>query len=513
MGQGEARKAVPSAIGRYQILRELGRGAMGVVYEAHDPALSRNIALKVIQPLALGDVRMSETFEKRFQAEARIAAQLSHPGIVVVHDVGRDDESGTLFIALEHLEGRTLAEMTEDGRPIPWREAVRLTLGVARALDHAHAQGVIHRDMKPANVMVLASGETKIMDFGIASVEEARARLTAPGDFLGTPLYMAPEQALEGSADQRTDIFSLGAIAYTLLTGRPPFEGSNLLQLAARVVKDDPPPPSSLVPGIPAEVDRVVARAMAKAPEDRYPDARSMAAELQAILESRGRGAEGEVELVLAEEDPLAALVSGAAPARRSAAARPAGPSPATPSPAPATEPAGPMVGSRSAVSAALLLLALGLALVVAWWRERTTSIVPATNTATAPAAAPASPSAPSPRPVESPPASAEVGRLAVDFEHPLESGTLRIWVDDEPVLEEKLSGRVSKNALVFKLRKGTFNDVLEVSPGRHWVRVQVQWEDKEKTEQITGSFKPGVTRRLEVRVGRLRKNLSLEWK
>src|SRR5688572_24079192 len=160
----------PSQIGRYEIRGELGRGMMGVVYEAHDPALGRTIALKTIRlALAPGDQERDD-FERRFLAEARIAARLSHPGIVVVHDVGRDAAHGMLYIALEHLQGRTLADRVAEG-PLEWRDALRLVGRVAEALRYAHAQGVVHRDVKPANIMVLPTGEPKIMDFGIAKLE------------------------------------------------------------------------------------------------------------------------------------------------------------------------------------------------------------------------------------------------------------------------------------------------------------------------------------------------------
>ena len=148
-------------------------------------------------------------FEERFLIEARIAARLQHPGIVVVHDVGREPDTGILFIALELLKGRTLQDLLNDG-PLAWTDAVRLIARVAHALDHAHAEGVIHRDIKPANVMVLPSGEPKLMDFGIARVENAAATISVPGEFIGTPLYASPEQALGQPLDKRSDIFSFG---------------------------------------------------------------------------------------------------------------------------------------------------------------------------------------------------------------------------------------------------------------------------------------------------------------
>lgn len=256
---------------------------MGVVYEVHDPALHRTIALKTIR-LAVGTVKEREEYERRFLAEARIAARLSHPGIVVVHDVGRDEEKGILFIALEHLHGRTLAQMCDDGRPA-WKEALRIVARVAEALDHAHAQKVVHRDVKPANIMVLPSGQPKIMDFGIARLEAGHH--TATGHFLGTPLFMAPEQATGEPVDGRTDIFSLGSVAYNLLTGRPPFEAPNVPGVLARVAHQQPVPVTEHVAGLPEEVGYLLARAMAKAPADRYPRARMLAEDIDDVIAGR----------------------------------------------------------------------------------------------------------------------------------------------------------------------------------------------------------------------------------
>ena len=313
----ETPSGIPARVGRYEIVRELGRGAMGVVYEAQDPALGRTIALKTIHPGIAGkDDR--EAFETRFFTEARIAARLQHPGIVVVHDVGRDPDGGALYIALEHLKGRTLAEVTDGGRSLAWREATRMLAQVARALHHAHGHGIVHRDMKPANIMVLESGETKIMDFGIAKIEASLHHLTSPGEFLGTPLYMAPEQANGGQVTPRTDIFALGAIGFTLLTGRPAFVGDTVVRIVMRVVGEDPGPPSRINPSVPPQLDGIVMRALGKDPSARYADAQGMAEDLEAVLEGRtpphlatDATASGAMppgmELVVAEEDPVEA--------------------------------------------------------------------------------------------------------------------------------------------------------------------------------------------------------------
>jgi hypothetical protein len=272
------------SIGRYEIRRELGRGTMGVVYEAWDPDLGRTIALKTVGAFSLSKGERRK-YERRFQAEARAAARLSHPGIVVVHDVGRDAKSGLLFMALEYLEGETLAERLASGRRLEWREALRIVGRVAEALHHAHAQGVVHRDVKPANVMVLRSGEPKILDFGIARVDAGH--LTQPGELFGTPLYMSPEQAEGRPVDARSDLFSLGTIAYALLTGESPFAGPSVVAILARVAHRSARPPSELVPGLPRDVDDVLARAMAKSPADRYPDGRTMAEDIDDVLAGR----------------------------------------------------------------------------------------------------------------------------------------------------------------------------------------------------------------------------------
>ncbi|HVQ30635.1 MAG TPA: serine/threonine-protein kinase, partial [Vicinamibacteria bacterium] len=176
----------PAQIGRFQIGRELGRGMMGMVYEAHDPVLDRTIALKVIRLTFAASEKERETFEQRFMTEARAAAGLSHPGIVVVHEVGRDAETGLLYLALEYLPGTTLSERIATGGPLEQREALRIAQRVAQALHYAHGRGVIHRDVKPANVMVLPDGEPKILDFGLAKLEAGHEH-TAAGQFLGTP--------------------------------------------------------------------------------------------------------------------------------------------------------------------------------------------------------------------------------------------------------------------------------------------------------------------------------------
>jgi eukaryotic-like serine/threonine-protein kinase len=483
-----------STIGRYEILREIGRGAMGVVYEARDPALDRTVALKVIQPSAEGEA--ARVFEERFLAEARIAAALQHPGIVVVHDVGRDPATGTLFIALELLRGQTLADLAAAG-PLDWRTTLHLVAQVARALHHAHRQGVVHRDVKPANVMVLPSGEVKVMDFGIARLESARPRLTTRGEFIGTPLYTAPEQAKTEDVDGRADIFSLASVAYTLLTGHAAFMAPTIPGIVHRVVYEEPHPPSHLVRGLPADVERVLARALAKDPERRYPTAEAFAEDVEDILTGkRPRQAAGD-DLVMVEESdsPLAELLVNATGASASAGA--------TRSVLPANLPRRPRRWRAPALAAAVA--GLGLLALFLW----------APRQASAPSAHPPTPTA-STAPFFGPlaaPLPEAPGRLRIDFDHPLRRGTLRVFVDDEMALEEALTGQKRTKALVFGLHEGSSRTELEVSPGLHEVRVEVRWDDNVRTERIVGNFRPGATRRLEASLGRIRRDLDLEWK
>jgi serine/threonine protein kinase len=481
--------AEPASIGRYEILREIGRGAMGVVYEAHDPVLDRTIALKVIQPSAEGEA--ARVFEERFLAEARIAAALQHPGIVVVHDVGRDSSTGALFIALELLRGKTLADLGAAG-PLDWRTVLHLVAQAARALHHAHCHGVVHRDVKPANVVVLTSGEVKVMDFGIARLETARQRLTTIGEFIGTPLYTAPEQAKTEEVDGRADVFSLASVAYTLLTGQAAFFAPTIPGIVHRVVYEDPEPPSRLVRDLPADVEHVFTRALAKEPARRYPTAEAFAEDAEDVLAGLPpRHASGDDLVVMEEPDsPLAALLGPA-----TVAVAPA-PPPLSPA-ADATRSVLPVDRPRRRPRRGLLLAglaaAVGLVTLLLWspWRP------------------------PSPSPGPLPPRGAlpeAQGRLRIDFDHPLRTGTIRVFVDDELALEERLSGQ-QKKALVFKLHEGSFRDELEVRSGLHEVRVEVLWDDNVRRERIVGNFRPGATRRLEASLGRIRRDLKLEWK
>ena len=265
----------PAQLGRYDVVAEIGRGAMGVVYRAVDPMLERTVAVKTIN-MALDPGEM-EQYEKRFTIEARAAGGLNHPNIVIIYDIGR---SGDLaYMAMEFLEGRELKELIAGNELTPDRSLDIVAL-VADGLAYAHAHEVVHRDVKPANIMILNDGRVKITDFGIARMRTADVR-TQTGVVLGSPRYLSPEQVLGKRCDARADIFSLGVILYEMVTGQAPFNGIDVNSLMFQIVNFTPPPPSSINPALPAMLDLIIAKALAKNADERYAGIAEFAADLR----------------------------------------------------------------------------------------------------------------------------------------------------------------------------------------------------------------------------------------
>ena len=261
--------------GRHHIVKELGKGAMGVVYQAHDPQIDRLVALKVLRP----DRVTTEAFLQRFMKEAKAIGRLSHPNMVVVYDVGEDH--GTVYIAMEFLEGKPLNEIIQIDSFQP-EEIVELGVQVAEALDYAHRKGIIHRDIKPSNIIVQPDGHIKITDFGIAHIEDPEAtQQTQAGEILGTPAYMSPEQVLSQPVDGRSDLFSLGVILYELATGKRPFQGENLAAMFRMITGEEPPEPIKLNPALPKELSRDIMRCLAKSPEQRFATGKDLAEALR----------------------------------------------------------------------------------------------------------------------------------------------------------------------------------------------------------------------------------------
>jgi len=255
-------------VGRYLLRDLLGEGAMGRVYLAFDPVIERQVALKVIHAHWVNSDQGEEIL-LRFRREAKAAGRLSHPNIVAVYEYGEDGDDA--FIAMEYVEGKSLkARLMEGWRP-GLDETLALMTQLLDALDYAHRHGVVHRDVKPANIMVLEDGRIKITDFGIAHLDDSR--MTRTGVMMGSPAYMAPEQCLGLPVDGRADVFSAAVVLYELLTGERPFVGQQATTIVQRILTAEPDPPSKLNPLLPKALDSVVLKALAKKPEDRYADA------------------------------------------------------------------------------------------------------------------------------------------------------------------------------------------------------------------------------------------------
>ena len=271
-------------LGRYELLEELGRGAMGVVYKARDPQIDRLVAVKVLAPAPGLDAGEAQQHRERFQREARAAGRLAHPNIVTIHDVGEDQ--GRAFLVMEFVEGQTLDRILRTRRLLPLEEVLTIGEQIASGLEYAHRHGIIHRDVKPANILLTREGVVKVTDFGIARITGSET--TQSGQTLGTPSYMSPEQVTGQNLDGRSDIFSLGTVLYEVLSGEKAFPGETLSTIIYRIVHEDPIPLRRLNPAFPAALETCLQKALTKDPSARYTRATDLAGDLR-------RAAEGTV--------------------------------------------------------------------------------------------------------------------------------------------------------------------------------------------------------------------------
>lgn len=270
--------------GRYEIRSLIGRGGMAEVHLGFDTRLSRIVAIKMLR----SDLARDSVFQARFRREAQSAASLNHPNIVAVYDTGEEMVLGpdgrgisVPYIVMEYVEGHTVKDLLSDGTPVPINEAVSIVSGVLSALEYSHSQHLVHRDIKPGNIMLTADGKVKVMDFGIArALSDSQATMTQTNAVVGTAQYLSPEQARGEQVDARSDLYSTGVVLFELLTGRPPFTGDSAVAVAYQHVQQLAPTPSAITPDVPEPLDRVVLKALAKNREDRYSSAGSMLADL-----------------------------------------------------------------------------------------------------------------------------------------------------------------------------------------------------------------------------------------
>jgi len=293
--------------GRYEIVSELGRGAMGVVYKAMDPVIGRTVAVKTIRLSEEGTGLSRPELLTRFQTEARAAGLLTHPNIVVVFDAGEED--GLYYITMELVEGKSLQALLDSGHAFPLPRTLRIMEQTCSALQFAHERNVVHRDIKPANLMLTADDTVKVTDFGTAKILQF-GTVQQTAHVMGTPSYMSPEQVKGRAVDGRSDIFSLGVMLYEMVTGEKPFPGQNITTVIYKIVNEDPVPPRQIDPSIHPGISAVVMRALAKEPEQRYQSCREMLEDLKSYRTVAPAGANPQSTMVMGNGSPAATLVS-----------------------------------------------------------------------------------------------------------------------------------------------------------------------------------------------------------
>ncbi|MGB8985386.1 MAG: protein kinase [Candidatus Sulfotelmatobacter sp.] len=560
--------------GRYEILAELGRGAMGVVYKARDPKINRVVAVKTIS-LAGQPADEEQEYRERFYREAEAAGRLSHPGIVTIFDVGEEPETRAPYIVMEFVGGQSLDKLlSAQDRKLPLDTSLQLTHDLAEALDCAHGQGVVHRDLKPANILLTEDGRAKIADFGVAKLNLANHTLA--GRALGTPAYMSPEQLNGDAVDGRSDLFSLGVVLYTILTGYRPFQGNSALTVSYKVVNRDPIPATVLETELPQGLDYIIARAMAKDPAQRYQRGMEMALDIQDLREGRELWskakqpgvAAGLVPALAPEKDKLSATGRVAAGGKARFSKRVQSPQKSL------ADKLLNKMGRTSIVGAVFLagLLLFGLRLDRVLWpkipaRRLSEKSVEAPSVLTgqvatrnpAPvSAAPGSSETSPPTVVEDKatkqptvtqpeavnkkikirksasatvthpsatvkPASTSAAGLSVapipasatldiEVDHKFAEAKLSIWIDDRLSYTRTLEGTDKKHLVLFHHVQGHEIHAMPIPAGNHRLRVQVTSGDNSSDQSVTGDFSSGSEKLLQVSVDKHGvMNLNLE--
>jgi tRNA A-37 threonylcarbamoyl transferase component Bud32 len=537
--------------GRYEILAELGRGAMGVVYKARDPKINRVVAVKTVS-LSGQPPEEELEYRERFVREAEAAGRLSHPGIVTIFDVGEEPETRAPYIVMEFVNGPSLEKLLAgDEHTLPLETALQLTLELAEALDCAHGQGVVHRDLKPANILITEDGHAKIADFGVAKLN--LANFTLAGRTLGTPAYMSPEQLRGDAVDGRSDLFSLGVVLYTVLTGYRPFQGNSAATVSFKVVNRDPVPASVLDTDLPPGLDYIIARAMAKDPSQRYQRGMEMVLDIQEMRAGREpwsktkqQGAFAAVAAVQTASVRASAWATGQRAVGHKTGDRSSQPLP------PGREVVEKLLqkmGKQSLAGTLLLagILAIGLQARHFIWpqkapiqnltRNAAAQMLPfagegpsakETTVVTAPSADPAptltanklvankliaNKSRPTTAAVSAPHATASratsptlsPAMLDIEVEHKFAQAQLSIWVDDRLTYTHPLEGADKKRLVVFHKVEGHEFHAMQISPGKHTVRVRVESSANsyDQSDTVAGDFLSGKENMLRINFGK----------
>jgi eukaryotic-like serine/threonine-protein kinase len=517
-------------LGRYELVAELGRGAMGVVYKARDPRIDRFVALKTINLVGASPEEALE-YRERFFQEAQAVGRLVHPGIVTVFDVGEEPESRTPYIVMEYVDGPSLnALLSEKGGKLPLETALQLTEQLAEALDCAHGQGVVHRDIKPANILVNSNGQAKITDFGIAKLN--LAHLTLPGHVLGTPAYMSPEQLNGDPLDGRSDLFSLGVILYNMVSGYRPFQGNSVTTVCFKLANHDPLPPSAMDPDLPHGVDAIILRAMAKDPAERYQRGLEFALDVRELKERLSNNGVREQTAVRAKTTGSRSS-NARADAMQHVLQR-------------ATEWSGS--ARRSIVShlrttwriparqrlAAIVVIAFGtMVFAISWHRESYGPVqaplqapqnnVVASFSQSGKAMAAPSAQAINPTPtgravrtaVAKPKSTSHTGgaTLLIGIDYPFEDGTVSVLSDSRVVYSQALKGESKKRLGLFRTVEGRDLGTIHLGTGEHQLGVHVQSSAAAYDELKTVAIEvgQGQTRTLQISFHGHHKDMHLD--
>ena len=541
--------------GRYEILAELGRGAMGIVYKARDPKINRVVAVKTFS-LAGQPPEEELEYRERFFREAEAAGRLSHPGIVTIFDVGEEPGTHAPYIVMEFVSGQSLDKLLlQEDHKLSLDAALQLTQELAEALDCAHGQGVVHRDLKPSNILITEDGHAKIADFGVAKLNLASH--TLGGRTLGTPAYMSPEQLNGEPVDGRSDLFSLGIVLYTVLTGYRPFQGNSAMTVSFKVVNRDPVPATVLDTELPPGIDYIIARAMAKDPAQRYQRGMEMAQDVQDLREGR--------ELWSKAKQPDLQVGSNAQPSREKAKSSPKSQRAATHIKPDGNRAAHNLLHKMRNPVLAAVVLAAGLVLFalrmgVVWPtamhtqnredRRIAASLSAARDSAMTNTLPPPAPDLNSRNPaafgppvgtawttvaeksgaasrktsssrmkpvgvVKSATSSAiDKATLEIEVEHNFAEAHLSIWVDGTLGYTHLLEGADKKHMVVFHHVEGHEFHAMQIPPGKHRLRVQVISDpgSADHSATITGVFASGKEQMLQIHFDKHGEmNVSLE--
>ena len=535
--------------GRYEVVAELGRGAMGVVYKARDPQIDRTVAVKTVA-LWGQDPDEETEFRLRFMNEAQAAGRLHHAGIVAIFDVGKNPDNQTPYIVLEYVPGESLNRILAREKKLPLARALQLAEEIAEALEYAHVQGVVHRDIKPGNILVTEDGHAKIADFGIAKLN--LAHFTIPGRVLGTPAYMAPEQLSGEGVDGRSDLFSLGVILYAMVTGHSPFQGNSATTVCFKVANREPVAASAFDLNLPGELDEVISRAMAKDPEQRYQSGAEFAQDVRQLRQLLEEGssttraplpASTGTKSFTTRTGKTGQLTSAKASGARSAAQ------------ANRAE----KLFRKTIFKAPVRNLILGAAalivllIAVASWKLLVVSPkieANALNAAPSPAAPPSVESSPSNshppndapmpaktaatprasralskarlrqahRPVVLAPVAdstaAPLSNLDLAVQHQFKDATLFIWVDDRLALTRPLHGGLQKRMILFNGVRGVDSETLKIPAGKHALRVRALSADEtiDLSKTISAEFVGDGEKSLQVTFDKHNTSMHLSW-